>query len=71
MTIVTLDFKELKETDLEIDFRFYYDTKKHRYLISINFGEEYLNVTKKEGETILNFLRELKRYLESRKNLRN
>ena len=31
----------------EIDFGFYYDSKKHRYTISLNYGEEYLNVTRR------------------------
>uniref|UniRef100_A0AAT9JBD7 Uncharacterized protein n=1 Tax=Pleomorphic virus ThalV2 TaxID=3115753 RepID=A0AAT9JBD7_9VIRU len=61
---------ELNFGNEEISFGFYYDSKKHRYLISINYGEEYINVTRKEGETILAFLKILKDFLGSRNNLR-
>lgn len=49
----------LKDID-ELDFCFYYDSKRHRYRISINYGEKCINVTRKEGETILAFLKILK-----------
>ena len=48
----------------EIDFGFYYDSKKHRYTISLNYGEEYLNVTRREGEVILSFLRILNEFID-------
>ena len=64
---VHLDLKDVEE----LDFGFYYDSKHHRYQISINYGEEYINVTRKEGETILAFLKILKDFLGSRRKLRN
>ena len=67
MTIVMIDLKDIEE----IDFCFYYDSKRHRYCISINYGEEYLDVTRKEGEAILKFLKALKSYLAGRRNFRS
>ena len=58
---VHLDLKDVED----LDFGFYYDSKKHRYQISINCGEERLNVTRKEGETILAFLRILREVLST------
>ncbi len=63
---VHLDLKDVED----LDFGFYYDSKHHRYIISINCGVEYINVTKKEGETILAFLKILKDFLGSRRKLR-
>jgi len=51
-----------------IDTAFYYDTKNHRYLISLNHGEKYFNFTKKEGETIIKFLKEFFDFLQQSKN---
>ena len=59
---VTLNLKDIED----LDFGFYYDSKKHRYQISINYGVEYINVTRKEGETILAFLKILREVLTSR-----
>jgi hypothetical protein len=52
-------------------FNFYYDSKQHRYKISIDYGEKYIDVTRKEGETIFKFLKQLKEFLESRRNIRD
>ncbi|WP_456478173.1 hypothetical protein [Geoglobus ahangari] len=46
----------------EMDFSFYYDSKRHRYRILVNY-EEKLDVTRKEGETILAFLKILREVL--------
>jgi hypothetical protein len=51
-------------------FGFYYDSKRHRYKISIDYGEKYIDVTRKEGETIFRFLKQLKEFL-SRRNIRD
>ncbi|AIY90484.1 TPA_asm: hypothetical protein GacPV1_gp23 [Geoglobus acetivorans pleomorphic virus 1] len=56
---VSLDLRNVDE----LDFGFYYDSKKHRYTISLNSGEEYLNVTRKEGEVILSFLKILREFI--------
>ncbi len=64
---IFLDFRNVNR----IDFGFYYDSKRHRYIISINYGEHYVNVTRKEGETILSFLRILKEVLEESKEFSN
>lgn len=56
---------------LDLSFSFYYNSKTHRYKISVDYGEEYFEFTRKEGETILKFLQELKKFLESRRNIRN
>ena len=53
----------LKDVD-KLDFGFYYDSKRHRYRILIDH-EERLNVTRKEGETILAFLRILRDILST------
>ncbi len=63
---VRLDLRDIED----LDFGFYYDSKRHRYMISINYGVEYINVTRKEGETILAFLKIMKDFLESRRKLR-
>lgn len=63
-------FLDLKDVN-ELDFGFYYDSKRHRYRISVNYGEHYIDVTRKEGETIFKFLCELKEFLGSRKDFRN
>jgi len=51
-----------------ISFGFYYNSKKHRYTISINYGEKYLDVTKKEGKTIKKFLRMMKEFSRNSKD---
>jgi hypothetical protein len=51
-----------------INFGFYYSSRRHRYEISINHGEMYLDVTRKEGETIFGFLNVLKEHFEGSKN---
>ena len=53
----------LKDVD-KLYFGFYYDSKHHRYRILIN-SEEKLDVTRKEGETILAFLRILRDILNT------
>jgi len=62
---VTLNLEDVDE----LHFSFYYDSKHHRYRILIEH-EERLNVTRKEGETILAFLRILDDLLGSRRKLR-
>jgi len=57
---ISLDLKSINE----LDFSFYYDSKQHRYRILIDH-EERLNVTRKEGETILAFLRILREVLST------
>ncbi|WP_456477910.1 hypothetical protein [Geoglobus ahangari] len=52
---------DLKDVD-ELDFSFYYDSKRHRYRILVNH-EEKLDVTRKEGETIISFLKILREVL--------
>ncbi len=59
---ISLNLKDINE----LDFGFYYDSKRHRYRISINYGEEYVNVTRMQGETILAFLKILREVLSSR-----
>ncbi len=51
-------------------FSFYYDSKRHRWWISIDYGEHEIDITRKEGDTIYEFLSEMKDLFESRINLR-
>ena len=57
---VSLDLRNVEE----LDFSFYYDSKKHRYNILMNHGE-FLNVTRREGEVIQSFLRILRDILST------
>ena len=57
---VSLDLRNVDE----LDFSFYYDSKKHRYNILVNHGE-FLNVTRREGEVVLSFLRILREVLST------
>ncbi len=57
---VSLDLRDVDE----LDFSFYYDSKKHRYNILVNHGE-FLNVTRREGEVILSFLKILREVLNT------
>ncbi len=54
---------DLRDVD-ELDFSFYYDSKKHRYNILVNHSE-FLNVTRREGEVILSFLKILREVLST------
>uniref|UniRef100_A0A7C2SQ05 Uncharacterized protein n=1 Tax=Archaeoglobus fulgidus TaxID=2234 RepID=A0A7C2SQ05_ARCFL len=48
----------------ELNFTFYYDGKRHRYCISINYGEAYVYVSEKRGEAIYTFLKFLENFLQ-------
>lgn len=59
-----MNAEDLKYRDItldagKIDVAFYYDSKKHRFDLSINYGEKYLNVTRKEALAIFKFLKVL------------
>jgi len=54
----------------ELIFTFYHDGKNHRYRISINYGEAYVDVTEKRGEAIFVFLKFVEDFLGRRRNLR-
>ena len=49
----------------EINIGFYYNSKTHRYTISLNYGEKYLQVTRGQGQTIIWFLQELSKFLST------
>jgi len=51
-------------------FTFYYDGKNHRYRISIDYGEAYVDVTEKRGEAIFAFLKFVEDFLGRRRKLR-
>ena len=59
----------LKNID-ELIFTFFYDRKNHRYRISINYGEAYVDVTEKRGEAIFAFLKFVEELLGRRRKFR-
>jgi|Deesub1362A_J573_1020465.scaffolds.fasta_scaffold07864_7 hypothetical protein len=48
----------------EVSVGFYYNSKTHRYLVSLNYGEETIEFTRKEGEAIKCFLKFYEEYIK-------